>query len=116
MRADRDRARDLSSMRRDNTLPAPDRTPQIRYDRLWRFLIGGDIQRHRGAANGMPGGNPADESPRVVAPLSKFGHSRATDLKSANAVNRDRPLSRQLIDPALQRRRSVHGGTRQHID
>ena len=63
----------------------------------------------------MPGGNPADESPGVVTPLSQLGHGRATDLKSANTINHDRPLSRQLFDPAGQRGGSVHGGTRQHI-
>ena len=82
---------------------------------LWRFLIGRGIQRYRRAANCMPGGNPADESPGVIAPLSQLGHGRATDLKSANAINRDRPASRQLLDPARQRGRSVHGGARQHI-
>ena len=81
----------------------------------WRFLIGGGIQRHRRAADCMPGGDPADESPGVVAPLSQLGHGRTTDLKSANAINHDRPVSRQLLDPVRQRGRSVHGGTRQHI-
>src|SRR5437899_3818204 len=63
----------------------------------------------------MPGGNPADESPGVIASPPQFGHGRATDLKSANAINRDWSVSRQLVDPARQRGRSVHGGTRQHI-
>ena len=63
----------------------------------------------------MPGGNPTDEGPGVIAPLSQLRHGRATDLKSANAINRYRPVSRQFLDPARQRGRSVHGGTRQHI-
>ena len=64
----------------------------------------------------MPGGNPADESPGVIAPLSQLGHGRATDLKSANAINRDRPVSRQLLDPTRERGGSVHDGPRQHVD
>jgi hypothetical protein len=63
----------------------------------------------------MPSGNPADESPGVVTPLSQLGHGRATDLKSTNTIDHDRPLSRQLFDPAGQRGGSVPGGTRQHI-
>src|SRR5262252_2341292 len=82
---------------------------------LRRFLVSRGIQRHGRAAYCMPSGNPADESPGVKAALSQPGHGRATDLKSANAINRDRPASRQLLDPARQRGRSVHGGTRQHI-
>src|SRR5438132_14161105 len=57
---------------------------------LLRLLVGRGVQRDGGAANCMPGGNPADESPGVIAPFSQLGHGRATDLKSANAINRDR--------------------------
>jgi hypothetical protein len=64
----------------------------------------------------MPGGDPADESPGVIAPLSQLGHGPTTDLKSANAINHDRTTSRQLLDPARQRGRGVHGGAREHID
>src|SRR6266446_8515391 len=82
---------------------------------LWRFLVGGGIEQHRRTADCMPGGDPADESPGVIAPLSQLGHGPTTDLKSANAINHDRTASRQLLDPARQRGRGVHGGTRQHI-
>ena len=63
----------------------------------------------------MPGSDPADESPGVIAPLSQFGHGPTTDLKSADAINRDRTASRQLLDPARKCGRGVHGGLRQHI-
>src|SRR6516162_7680093 len=63
----------------------------------------------------MPSSDPADESPGVIAPLSQLGHGPTTDLKSANAINRDRTVERQLSDPLRQRGRSVHGGTGQHI-
>jgi hypothetical protein len=43
----------------------------------------------------MPGSDPADESPGVIAPLSQLGHGPTTDLKSADAINRDRTASRQ---------------------
>src|SRR2546423_48374 len=63
----------------------------------------------------MPSGDPADESPGVIAPLPQFGHGRATDLKSANAIDNDRPASRNFFDPVRQRGGGVHGSTRQHI-
>src|SRR5258705_13903177 len=34
--------------------------------------------------------DPADESPGVIAPLSQLGHGPTTDLKSADAIDRDR--------------------------
>jgi len=80
-----------------------------------RFLVGGGIQRHRRAPNCVPGRNPADEGPGVIASPSQLGYRGATDLKSANAINRDRSASWQLLDPTRRRRRSVHGSTRQHI-
>ena len=63
----------------------------------------------------MPSGDPADESPCVIAPAPQFGHGRATDLKSANAIDHDRTISRQFLDPAWQRGRRVEGGPRHHI-
>src|SRR5215469_4259386 len=66
---------------------------------LWCLLTGGCIERHRRAANCMPAGDPAHESPGVIAPLSQLVHGRTTDLKSTNAINRDWPASRQLVAP-----------------
>ena len=63
----------------------------------------------------MPCSNPTDESPGVITSPSQLGRCRATDLKSANAVNRDRPVSRQLLDPARECSGSMHRGTREHI-
>jgi hypothetical protein len=82
---------------------------------LQRFLIDRGIKRHGCPANCMPSGNPADESPGVIVTLSQLGHGPTTDLKSANAINRDRPTSWQPLDPARQHPMSVHCGTRQHI-
>ena len=64
---------------------------------LWRFLIGRDIQRDRRAADCMTGIDPAEESPGVIAPLSQLGHGPTTDLKSADAIDRDRTASRHLL-------------------
>ena len=63
----------------------------------------------------MPGRDPADESPRVIAPVSQLGYGLTTDLKSANAINHDGPVARQRLDPLRQRGRSVHGDTGQHV-
>jgi hypothetical protein len=41
----------------------------------------------------MPRSDPADESPGVIAPLSQLGHGPTTDLKSADAIDRDRTAS-----------------------
>src|SRR6516165_138053 len=77
---------------------------------LWRLLVRRGIQRNRRA-----GRNSADENPGVIASPSQLGYRGATDLKSANAINRDRSASWQLLDPTRQGRMGVHGGTRQHI-
>ena len=75
------------------------------------------------------GSDPADESPGVIAPLSQLGHGPTTDLKSADATDRDRTASRQTLDPARSaagawmvaptsisvRRGQVHGQAR-HTD
>ena len=82
---------------------------------LWRFLIDRDIQRNRRAADCMPGSDPADESPGVIARLSQVGHGPTIDLKSADEIDPDRTASRQLLDPARKCDRGVHGGPRQHI-
>jgi hypothetical protein len=39
---------------------------------LWRLLVGGSIERHRRTTDRMPGGDPADEGPGVIAPLPQF--------------------------------------------
>ena len=67
---------------------------------LRRFLIGRGIERHGRTADRMPGGDPADEGPGVISPLSQLGHGPTIDLKSANAINHDRAVSRQILDPA----------------
>ena len=63
----------------------------------------------------MPGGDAPGESPRVVASPTQFSDGSATNLKSADAINGDRPVPRQLLDPLCQRGRGVHGRARQHI-
>src|SRR5215472_15534164 len=54
------------------------------------------VKRNRGAPNRMPSRDPTDERPGVVAAPSELGHGRAAHLKSANAIDRDRPFARQL--------------------
>src|SRR6516225_12181753 len=63
----------------------------------------------------MPGGDTSGESPCVVASPAQFSDRGATNLKSADAINDDRPVPRQLLDPLCQRCRSVQGGTGQHV-
>src|SRR5215831_4443284 len=87
----------------------------VRNARLWPFLVCRRIERHRRTANGMPGGNPADECPGVITSPSQFGHGRTADLESANAVDGDRAISREFLDPPRKRGRRVHGGACQHI-
>jgi hypothetical protein len=58
---------------------------------------------------------PPTRALATIAPPSQLGHGRAAGLKSANAINRDRPVSRQLLDLARQGGRSVHKGSRQHV-
>jgi hypothetical protein len=75
---------------------------------LQRFLVGAGIERHRRAADCMPGGDPADESPGVIAALSQLGHGPTTDLKSVNAINRDW-TTRQHIDASGGRYEAATG-------
>src|SRR6516225_11425060 len=82
---------------------------------LGRLLVGRGIERHRRPPDRMPGGDTSGESPCVVASPAQFSDGSATNLKSADAINDDRPVPRQLLDPLCQRGRSVHGGTAQHV-
>jgi len=63
---------------------------------LWRFLVGRGIQRHRRAANCMPSGNPADQSPGVIATLSQLGHGLATDPGTPSSLNKQTRASGSL--------------------
>ena len=64
----------------------------------------------------MPGSNSATKRPGIVAPCTQLFDGRATYLKSANTIDYDWPVSRQLFDPAGQCGRCVHCCSRQHID
>src|SRR5215469_553833 len=82
---------------------------------LRRLLVGRGIERHRRSADRVPGGYAALKRPRVVASPTQFGDSRTADLEAANAIDGDRPVPRQLLDPLWQRRGCVHRGAGQHV-
>jgi hypothetical protein len=63
----------------------------------------------------MPGRNAADESPGVVASPPQFDYGRAADLETANTVNRNRRVSRQILNPQRQGGGGVHRCPGQHI-
>src|SRR5262249_31891061 len=81
----------------------------------WSLFVCRSIKRRRRPANGVPGGNASYESPPLITSPSQFIHGFTANLESANAIDSNRSVSRQLLDPARQRSRSVHGSTGEHI-
>src|SRR5262249_778649 len=78
-------------------------------------LVGREVHRYGRAADSVPGGDPALDRPSVKALPPELGHGFAADLKSADAIHRDRPVARQVLDPARQGAWRVHLGTWQHV-
>jgi hypothetical protein len=68
---------------------------------LWRFLIGRDIQRDRRVADCMPGSEPTDESPGVIAPLfsSHYQQPSAHDAIVVRICSEASPSKQDLIFP-----------------
>src|SRR4029077_5019727 len=67
-----------------------------------QVFVSGEVHRDGGAADCMPGGDPAFPRSRVEPLASQLAHGFAADLKPADAIHRDRPVARQVLDPARQ--------------
>src|ERR1041385_6509812 len=80
-----------------------------------QVLISGKIHRDGRAADCVPGGDPALDRPGVEALTPQLGDGFAADLKSADAIHRDWPVARQVLDPARQGPWRVHLGAWQHV-